>query len=499
LLQTAPNDFWYLHRRLLSAHMPTKIFQAQHTPFWIFSFSLLIGLTLPTLIQEGMFMDAMLYTSVSHNLSMGIGTFWFPQFSVHNVGGLDSFHEQPPLVFGIQALFFKLLGHSMYVERIYTFLTMCITALFIVVLWKNIQRSDSQTEKMGWLPLILWITIPVCFWSYSNNMHENTMGIFTLASVLLSYKAVREKSGRPALLLASGLFIVLASLSKGFPGFFPLAVPLLYAIITRESSITVAVKQTIILLAVPVVAYLILFTIPESRESLSTYLFKRALHRISEVPTVDTRFYIIGRLIMELTLQLSAVCLVLVIARIRKLSLSSSPKVREGLFFIAVGLAGTAPLMLTLVQKGFYFVPALPFLAIGLACLIAPLIPGVVSKTNTGQNRHRIFVWVSSLLLVASITLTAIQKGKVSRNHEMIHDVFTIGATLPKFSIVSVPEEMWLDFNLQCYLIRYCNISVEAGYNRDYLINDKNMNIATPAEFKKVDISTMQYHLYKRD
>src|ERR1700685_3790893 len=92
-------------------------------PFWLLTFAILIGLTVPVLIKDGMFMDAMLYSSVSHNLSQGIGTFWFPQFSFRNMGGLSSFHEQPPLVFGIQSIFFRILGGSLYTERIYTFIT----------------------------------------------------------------------------------------------------------------------------------------------------------------------------------------------------------------------------------------------------------------------------------------------------------------------------------------------------------------------------------------
>jgi 4-amino-4-deoxy-L-arabinose transferase-like glycosyltransferase len=78
--------------------------------FWFITVSIVFILTLPTLIQDGMFMDGELYTAVSHNLANGIGTFWFPSFSYHNLAGIkDSFHEQPPLVFGIQALFFKIL------------------------------------------------------------------------------------------------------------------------------------------------------------------------------------------------------------------------------------------------------------------------------------------------------------------------------------------------------------------------------------------------------
>ena len=87
-------------------------------------------------------MDGMLYTSVAHNLGNGIGTFWFPQFSLHNLAGLNAFHEQPPLVFGIQAIFFKIFGDSMYVERVYTFITICITAFLINLLWKEIYKNN---------------------------------------------------------------------------------------------------------------------------------------------------------------------------------------------------------------------------------------------------------------------------------------------------------------------------------------------------------------------
>ena len=209
----------------------------RQTPFWLIAFSTLLGLTLPILIQDGMFMDAMLYTSVSHNLSMGIGTFWFPQFSVHNMAGLSSFHEQPPLVFGIQSLFYKILGNSMYVERFYTFLTMCTTGMLIGLLWKEIYRDKPDLKRIGWLPLILWITIPVCFWSYSNNMHENTMGIFTLTAVILIFRSFRAGKFQIILWALSGIFIFFATLSKGLPGFFPIMVPFIYWLILRKTKL----------------------------------------------------------------------------------------------------------------------------------------------------------------------------------------------------------------------------------------------------------------------
>ena len=111
-------------------------------PFWLFTIGIMFLLTLPTLIQDGMFLDGILYTSVSHNLSQGIGTFWFPVASPSwQMAGSVFFHEHPPLVFGIQSMFFKVFGDSMYVERFYIFLTMCITALLIkVILGFSVQK-----------------------------------------------------------------------------------------------------------------------------------------------------------------------------------------------------------------------------------------------------------------------------------------------------------------------------------------------------------------------
>ena len=111
-------------------HVKNQLLNAL-SPFWLISLSIVFGLTLPILIQDAMFQDAMLYSSVSHNLSMGIGTFWFLQYSTLNLEGIPSFHEQPPLVFGIQSIFYKLLGHSYYVERFYTLLMIVFHILLI--------------------------------------------------------------------------------------------------------------------------------------------------------------------------------------------------------------------------------------------------------------------------------------------------------------------------------------------------------------------------------
>lgn len=473
------------------------IFQ-KHFPFWLIAFSVLIGLTLPVLLQDGMFMDALLYTSVSHNLSLGIGSFWFPQFSQINVGNLSAFHEQPPLVFGIQSLFFRIFGDSMYVERFYTFLMMFISAVLINYLWKEIFKNNSL-KQLGWLPLILWITIPVCFWSYSNNMHENTMGVFTLCSVLFALKSCRMERMYYIYILLSGFFVFLATFSKGIPGFFPVTVPFLYWLVTKKIRFPKMFYQTILIVLIPLIIYSILFVIPESKESLTTYLFKRVLHRINENPTTEFRLWIIYRLFTELIPQLSFVLIFYFIYKWKKINIQTTDNIRLSIFFILVGLSGSVPLALTLVQKGFYFVPSLPFFAIGMAIIIAHWILFLVEKINISSRLFKIFIFSTSLLFIGSVTYSALQIGKTSRNKTMLHDVYIIGKSVPQKTVLSVPVETWNSWDLQCYFARYYSISLVYYFEYDFCIVDNEANSEIPSYYHKVELPTIKYSLYKRE
>ncbi len=430
---------------------------------------------------------------------MGIGSFWFPQFSLHNIAGLSSFHEQPPLVFGIQAIFFKLFGDSLYVERFYTFLTMCISAALINMLWKEIYRKNEAMRKLGWLPIILWITIPICFWSYSNNMHENTMGIFTLCAVLIIFKAAISPNIEITKCIFAGVFVFLATLSKGIPGFFPVVVPFLYWIVVSRKDFSKMIKQTSISLVVLFLIYVILFLIPESRESLSTYFFKRVIHRMSEDPTVDNRFFILIRLFTELLPQIGVVIILMVVSKMKRIDFKFSASFKDFLFFILTGFAASAPLMLTMVQKGFYFVPALPFFAIGFSILIAPVISNLLLRINTAKITFAMFLIISFVLFFSTTTFALMQKGKTGRNKELLHDVYLFGKIIPTHSTASIPEQMWNQWDLQCYLIRYFSISLETEGISSYLILDKGLYPDAISNYKIIDLETLKYNLYERE
>ncbi len=469
------------------------------TPFWLITFSVLIGLTVPTLIKDGMFMDALLYAGVSHNLSMGIGSFWFPEFSPsYRCAGLSTFQEHPPLVFGIQSVFFKIFGDSMYVERFYTFLIMCISAFLINLLWKEIFKNEGKLKNTGWLPLILWITIPVCFWSYSNNMQENTMGVFTLCAVLFIYKVIQSPQNKTGTSLLAGFFVFLAIMSKGVPGFFPIVVPFLFWLINRKSSLLKIILKTAVIAGVPVIIYILLFNLPGSSESLSFYVFKRVLNRIHEAPTVENRFYILYRLFCELLPQILLVTIFILTAVLKKVKWRFSNQIRLSVFFIAVGLSGSAPLMFTMVQKGFYFVPSLPFFAIGFSILIAPVILHFIEQINTKSRKFQVLLALSVFLFIGVISFSLMQKGKIGRDRYMLHDVYLIGKVLPKYTSIGCTTDVYKEYSLECYLIRYFNINLEISKNKEFYIIKKTTKVNALPGYERLNIKTIMYDLYRR-
>ncbi|MEA3445630.1 MAG: glycosyltransferase family 39 protein, partial [Bacteroidota bacterium] len=319
--------------------MAKNIFKNPNFAFWLFTISVAIGLTLPWLVQEGMFMDGLLYSCVSRNLGHGIGSFWFPQFSELNVGGLPSFHEQPPLVFGIQAIFFYFFGNSIYIERGYTFLMLLLSIYFIYLIWKEINSSTKDQIPYGWLAILLWISTSLAFWSFRHNMQENTMGIFTLLSVLFIFKGFNKPNNQILFFSVSGVFITLSLLSKGFPGLFPISVPFLYWITHRKPGFAKMFSQSAILLMIPVLIITLLLLFPDSRQSLSYYFFDRILQRIDYMPTIENRFYIINRLLMELIASVIIVFLFAISLYLINVKLITKSNSSLALLFILIGFS----------------------------------------------------------------------------------------------------------------------------------------------------------------
>jgi hypothetical protein len=328
-------------------------------------------------------------------------------------------------------------------------------------------------------------------------MMENTLGLFCLISVLFILKAVESDQTRPGLLILSGIFIFLASFSKGIPGLFPLSVPFLYWLTVRKKTFYNTIISSLIIIFVPTLLYFILFHLPQSKESLTFYVTHRLLERIQNNPTVSNRFNILMRIVSELILQILLVGLIIFIDKKRKYNLRLFKYSDYSVFFISIGLSASVPLMLTLVQRGFYLVPSFPYFGIGLSVIIAPVIFALRENIFNNQMKHRLLLITSTILFVFSITFTITQLGKSSRDKEILHDVYAIGNEIPKNSAVTITSDLSSVYVLECYFIRYFNISLFVNVPKEYYLIRKTTSFSDKA-FEKLKIDTELYDIYKR-
>ncbi|MBK9274996.1 MAG: glycosyltransferase family 39 protein [Flavobacteriales bacterium] len=413
-------------------------------------------LLLPGLVREGMFMDGMLYTVVAHNEARGIGTFWQPRFSQLGLANMDTFHEHPPLGFGMQALWFRTFGSAFWVERAYALTTALLMVALLLGIWRELTRGDARIRGLGAWPVLLWGIVPQVFWCTHNNMLENTMGLFTTGALWCALRGLR--TGSMALAVGAGSLVFLATFTKGVPGLFPLGAPFLWWLFTRQGGVRRMVLFTVVPVVTVVLVYLALWQWPDARANLEPYVEARLMHRIAAKPTVEHRWQILLDLFNS---QLGPIMLagVLVLAAARG---ASGPATgRPALALMAIGLSGVAPMMLTLVQKSFYSVPAFPPIALGLALWSAPALERLLERIALRRGLARGLSVAGGAALLTALATSVLLWGRPGRDADMLHDVARIGATVPQGTLVGCAPELWEQWNLQGYLLRYHDISLD--------------------------------------
>jgi 4-amino-4-deoxy-L-arabinose transferase-like glycosyltransferase len=439
-----------------------------------------------------MFLDGLIYSTVSKNLAEGTGTFWNPLFTSTL---MSDFHEHPPLAFGIQSLFFRLFGESRYVERIYSLVTVLSVAYIIIKIWR------SLGYKHGWIPLLFWLTIPTVFWASYNNLLENTMTVFTSLSVFFYLRS--HENRKILFVFLSGFMLTLGFLTKGFVAFFPLAFPFILWIFLRQKSFIKMVTGSLWLIVSALAPLLILIlTHPVARLSLQKYFEWQVLNSIKNIVTVTSRFDIVNRMLSELA-PVIVLCIVLIAyGWIRKHRTELLwINVRRGLIFISLGLAGVLPVMISMKQSGFYILPAYPFFALGFGIVIYPWIESLLTLVNFQAKGYSIFKWFTYGLFSAGIIAAIFYSGTYSRNEAEIKDSNIILSEIPEGTIININHELYENWGLHAYFYRFKKVSLDADLNshRDYLlIKDEVMPDILNAQYAMESLKTSSYHLFKK-
>ncbi len=431
------------------------MFRHDPAPFFFASvIGLALLLTAPQLWSEGMFMDGSIYATVARNMSEAIGNFWAPSLSLTWHPG---FYEHPPLALGLQSLFFRAFGDHLWVERVYSFLTMVLTGLLMVRIWYRLSGHRST----AWAPLLLWVITPLVFWSYANNMLENTLGIFLCCAVLMAIRGGQEQRGIWWFL--GGLCLSAGMLVKGLVALFPLSFPFWWWLFRREDGFGRVAGRTFWMTtgtALPLVG-LFLF-IPAFREYLHHYWEEQLVQSFASTGTVSSRWAIVGRMIREWLPALGLVLFGIMMARRHRIPLFGQAGEQErvaGRILLALAVSGVLPLMISLKQRGFYIVPALPFLALGTALFLHPLLRSWMQKLSENVRSLVILKGGAMLLLAAGIGASVFFIGRTGRDERHITAVRATLEHVPAHTTIGTCPSLVKDWGLMAYYYRLGYIS----------------------------------------
>jgi 4-amino-4-deoxy-L-arabinose transferase-like glycosyltransferase len=465
---------------------------SQTLPFYLFAAGVFLIIVYQDLLSNGMFLDGLIYSTVSKNLADGIGTFWNPHFTATC---LPEFHEHPPLAFGIQSLFYRLLGGSRFIDKFYSIVTVLIVGYIILKIWKTLGY------KHGWLPLFIWILTPTVFWASYNNLLENTLTIFISLSILFYLKNQENKN--VFFILHSGFMLSLGFLTKGFVAFFPWTFPFLLWLIIRQKSFGKMIIDSIgifVFTLIPLLLLILLF--PVARISLHKYIDNQVIESLRNAVTVDSRFDIVKRLFSELAPAAGLCILLLVWSRIRKYpTILVKENSKKALVFVLLGLTGVLPIMLSMKQSGFYIIPAYPFFALGTGILMYPLIGSLINKINYDSRGFLFFKWFGYGLFFGGIILSIYFSDHYSRDKDKIKDIYTILPEIPHGTIINITPDVYSDWSLHAYFGRFKNISLDpdSTNKREYLlIKNEYYSDTLNTNYKISELNTIVYQLFKK-
>lgn len=465
--------------------------------FWLLTIVVINMLIISQLVQDGMFMDGMQYTAVGKNLADGLGTFWNPHFSKTV---RSSFHEQPPLYFGLIAVFYKLFGSSMYVERFFVFVFYTLTLFYIYKLWKKVFNTNADIAAHAWLPVLFFSIIPVCFWAYTNHVEEVVMCAFVLMAVYYIYLALFLTKQVFFNLVLGGCLIFLAFLTKGVQGLFPVGCAFFFWLFTKNISFKKMLLYSLILVGVPILIYgILVFCNYYAYLSFKEYFINRFVKTFNNVyATTDNRFEMVFRLFTELLPILSITVLIKFSVRKFEPKLQNAPKNKQKLWwFLAIGLSGSLPLVITTEQRGFYLVTALPYFAMVIAMWLAPTLTQLLNKINVQKSGYKAFFYTTVLALIVSILYCFLQVGNFKRDKELLTDIYAIGRVVPKGEIVGTTDQTWHEWDIQAYFVRYFYISLNTKNNQHYFIIQKNLpDSLVPKGYTLNPLKTTTLNLY---
>ncbi len=207
-------------------------------PGWLMTTAVIGSLAGRRLVTEGLFGDGLCYAAIARNMAAGQGTFWNPfyatSFWLSYNANMTAFYEHPPLMFSIESWFFRLLGDTLWTEKVYAALVLLLTAWLMAELWKQVLPVSHPLRSLAWLPLLVWFSMPMVMWGMTQNLLDTTMSLFCLLSAWFVLRGMLERRPARAWLMGTLAVVALSAafLTKGPVSLHVLGIPAIYGLVS---------------------------------------------------------------------------------------------------------------------------------------------------------------------------------------------------------------------------------------------------------------------------
>jgi 4-amino-4-deoxy-L-arabinose transferase-like glycosyltransferase len=459
--------------------------QNTHTSAYLIIIALAVLIVSPNLLNEGMFSDGLYYAAIAKHMSDGVGSIWVPYFSP---ALQQPFYGHPPLAFWLQSGTYHLLGTGIWVDKIYSIFVSCLSGILLVRLAKMVDF------KQGWLVLLFWFSVPIVLWAVPNNMLENTVQVFVLASTL-AFVAFK-KGGNWAWLALAGLFLALGFLTKGFVALFPLVMPMVYAICFHKWHWRVLLETSILVLSAVVPITIVCFLQPNATYALEQYVQTQVVESVLHVQTVPYRLFVMERWLAEVAPMFFISVLLIywakrITATTRQLGVQNHGWSR---FFFLVSMAGVLPMMVSLKQRGFYILPVFPLTALAFALWVQPSFV-VLYKRYKPRYLRVLAISLSLLAILASMYF----KPRPCRDTIAIADIKQILTVVPPDQIIQIAPEISSQWDLYAYFSRYGRVSLDpANHESKYYLTSRRHQQPDTSTHTEVPLQTTEYQLFRK-
>ena len=458
------------------------------------------------LTTTGMFLDGLVYANLAANMAQGIGSFWQPCI---NPSYEPLFVGHPPLSFGLLALCYKAFGTHLWVTKAYSLGMILLTGLLLVRLWTRV----GFRRQTAWLPLLLWVLVPLVSQFACDNMLEGPMGLFVLAAVLCMTHTPASWLRQAGWHLLAGVFLFLAFLTKGFTGLYPLCLPLiiwladlLFAPQPRRRTLPQALGLTFVTLASTLLCLLLVGLLqPAAVDYLKAYLPLQIVGGIQE-HTVGSRWFIVGKFFMAVAIVLGLTLLALLVAAVRGRRsgqrLVAKDRWRTSFIYLLLTLSGVLPMMISTKQSNFYILTVFPFFAVAMGALTSDPVEQWLSRR--GRPFRTVSTIVALLLTIGAVTLNVANWGKPGRDVDLQHDVALICAQLQQGERIAITQPLQGEWGLFNYAYRAKQIEMHATNFADpadprprHLLANANDPLPDTL-YHPIELPTKQLRLFER-